>query len=437
VRGGGDSPQTGCCEFLRAKDRVDAATRPVGFSTYGFQKQVANPTVVLNTSVAVAVEGCADARTPKLKSKNESLFSCEGRQKVLRRPSGDSPDPDPLGPLGFLAPGFLAPADPLGFYFWARLEWRNIDADLIAVGVLCRSVGCRRSSDDGSNYAVVCLFLCVRNGKGGSSVCIYFCFRRWRWGGAGGTGLQRCCDAVMVWCAGPAVAPRRCDGAPTAAGMESAEPGPSPQGRHVLAEPGPAPQGRRTLGRFIVESEESGGVCGAMDIGGRRGMVDADDCGEDDGGEGVLQAIRRWPEPGPAARDTIGRRLFAGNSDRRWPEPGPAARDTIGKRSRIERLAPVMAGLRSSRDLARIQLIFACTVLAAIQLIVCCAFVPFFFFLFFPVYGELPPSHNIFFFQAHSQINQTTSLCMQNSFLHHTVFNCHLSVGHIGRRWRE
>ena len=98
------------------------------------------------------------------------------------------------------------------------------------------------------------------------------------------------------------------------------------------------------------------------------GTVVVYDCGEDDGG-------RRYSYSGC-------------HHNRRWPEPGPAARDTIGRRPSIEQLAPVTAGRCSYCVLARIQLISACTDLAAIQLIVC-AFSCFFFF--FQYIGSLLP----------------------------------------------
>ena len=140
------------------------------------------------------------------------------------------------------------------------------------------------------------------------------------------------CGSVLVraptWCAGPVALL---------------------QAAFYSAEPGHTPQGRR----------QCGGEGDAGDIGGWTDTVVVDDCGVDDIG-------RRYSYSG-------------GRYIRRWPEPGPAARDTIGRRPPIEQLAPVTAGRCSNRVLARIQLIVAGTDLAVIQLIVC-AFSLFFFF---------------------------------------------------------
>ena len=124
--------------------------------------------VVLNSGSSLAVDGRTAGHAHELKSKSKVLFWSEGRHKVMRRPSGVCPGPDPGGPPGFLVSGFLAPTDSLFLDFGAWLEWSS-NVDLIDVAVPGRCVVSRRSIGVDSNYAVVCLCVSVCNVRGSSS----------------------------------------------------------------------------------------------------------------------------------------------------------------------------------------------------------------------------------------------------------------------------
>ena len=150
-------------------------------------------------------------------------------------------------------------------------------------------------------------------------MCIDVC--SWRYAEKGGTGLRTLGEVVTVRCAGPTDSSRRCDGAPIAAVPDdTAEPGQFVrQTTATVWCAGPA----AAMQQLVIDEFWAvlGDVSGE-DIGGRRGAVDEDACGEDTGGIRSGHAIRRWPEPGPAARDTIGSRYCGRYADRCWPEPG-------------------------------------------------------------------------------------------------------------------